>query len=290
MRRWLTLGGVVALATLAALTYVHFKPTTDSLYRDPDCIHRYKQLFSEPELKVSVFFGYKDARPQRYVGDRYERARLVQKVTRKCGRDDLCGFERSPDDANLFYKNITLPWGSEKRVILEIADSSVAADDQANRNNPFQHFKSAKTREAFHKALTSSHVIFYNGHSRAGGGPDFYPPKINSTGKVLYTEYREQQQGFMDVLEVMGRESLKSRAQLLGLFSCKSSQHFTNELKKERPDLALISSPSLIYYQDALENTAQALSALLRQECQDDFQRRLKHKDPIKGSLLADFF
>ena len=107
---------------------------------------------------------------------------------------------------------------------------------------------------------------------------------------MLYSEYFQKQQGFMEVLEVMGRERLKSQAQLVGLFSCKSSQHFTDELKKERPDLALISSPSLIYYQDALENTAQALTALLRQDCQETFETRLKHKDPLKGSLLVDFF
>ena len=131
---------------LVALVFATLYFNQNKVHRDPDCIHRYKKLFKEPELRVSILFGYKDARPQRYVGDRYERARLVQKVTRRCRGEDLCGFERSAEDASLFYKTLQLPWGGEKRVVLEIVDSSAGADDQANRNNPFQRWKNAKAR------------------------------------------------------------------------------------------------------------------------------------------------
>jgi hypothetical protein len=259
---------------------------------DRSCVPRYKKLYGDSELKISVFFGYKDSRPQRFVGDRYERSQLVQRVLRKCskGVPQPCGFQRDPEDLNRFYREIKTPWGQVKSVILTVMDSSLSADDQYNRRASLQEWKSKDTKRAFHDALINSHVVLYNGHSRTGGGPDFYPPQINSKGKVLYEHYRTAQQGFMDMLEVLGRGALLARSQLVGLFSCQSSHYFTEAVRKERPGMALIGSSSLIYYKDALENTAETIGALLDMECRENFRRRLKENDPLKGSVLEHFF
>lgn len=287
---------VLGLATLigcvlAASFFYWQQKNQVSFHLDPACRARYKKLYAEEELKVTVVFGYKDARPQRFVGDRYERAALVLRALTACTapQGGFCGFARDPEDGHVFLKTIPTPWGP-KSVRLQIMDSSVGPDDQDNRQNPFQEWKSQRTKQVFLEALTDSHVVLYNGHSRAGGGPDFLPPLINSLGRVLYADYRQAQRGFMSMLQVLGREHLRARSQVLGLFSCKSSQLFEEQLRKSRPDLALIGSESLIYFKDALENTAATLDSLLRLKCQESFEEALKQRDPLKGSQLVNFF
>ena len=57
-----------------------------------------------------MVFGYKDSRPARFVGDRHERLALIQRLTSECsGSQQACGFERSPENSDLFIKSIMGP-------------------------------------------------------------------------------------------------------------------------------------------------------------------------------------
>src|SRR4051812_11465617 len=63
------------------------------------CRRRYLSFYEKPEIDVKIVFGYKDARPARFVADRYERAVFIQRLVRECkGENFACGFRRGEAD------------------------------------------------------------------------------------------------------------------------------------------------------------------------------------------------
>ena len=234
----------------------------------PECRSKLEKVYTGDELKIAVLFGYKDARPARFVGDRYERLLFIDSLMSPCkslsGRG-LCGFKRDEKDPELFTKTGVSPFGRDMPVSLRVIDSSAGPDDQANRRNPFQRWKSERARAALLTALNESQVVAYDGHSRVGGGPDFFPPKIYPSGKVAYESYLSGQQGLVDLEQ--GLKSSGSQAVWVGLFSCASTQFFNERLRRARPGLQLWSSSELLYFSDALEKMREALNRLLSLRC-----------------------
>jgi hypothetical protein len=135
--------------------------------------------------------------------------------------------------------------------------------------------------------LQQADAVFYNGHSRDGGGPDFAPPRLTENGHVDYTWYEKNQPGIRPVMKRLDNDA---KVKLLGLFSCSSTKHFDDKLRAAKPGLALISSPKLLYYADANKNMFAALSALLRQECEADFHKALRSQAEVGNTHLTGFF
>lgn len=248
---------------------------------DLSCRTTYRKLFSKGVANIRVVFGYKDTRPSRFVGDRHERLAFVQRILRPCKTGQFaCGFSRSPDNADHFLKTLIGPDQQMVTVKLLVANSSVASDDQSNRENPLQRWQSSYAKNAFYSGIETADVVFYNGHSRFGGGPDFEPPVLTDSGDVEVSHYKGKRPGFEAI-----RDRLRSRKKaeasgnglkVLGLFSCDSSQHFTAEIARES-GTGLISSRTLIYYADALEDSLTALSGLLEMRCERDYKSLLRH-------------
>src|SRR4051794_273146 len=82
---------------------------------EPRCRAAYLNLFHGDQLDVRLVFGYKDARPARLVGDRYERAAILDRITNTEGPDAL-GFSRDPRDDDHFTRVILGPDGKAKTV------------------------------------------------------------------------------------------------------------------------------------------------------------------------------
>ena len=101
-----------------------------------------------------------------------------------------CDFIRDPHDMEILTRTIIGPAGRPVRVLLRVLDSSVTADDDRNRELIAQKRKSARVRRSFLAALDGSDVVFYLGHSRDGGGPDFSPPRLGPDSHVRYASYR----------------------------------------------------------------------------------------------------
>jgi hypothetical protein len=259
-------------------------------FESESCRKRYLSFYEKPTVDVKVVFGYKDARPARFVADRYERAIFVQRLLRPCrGVDHACGFTRSDADADLFLRKIAGPDGKERTVYLRVVQSSVGPDDEANRKDPYQAWRTRYANLAFLQGLTSADAVFYNGHSRGGGGPDFTPPKLGRDGGVAFDWYRERQPGFDPIVATL--EGAPSHLKLLGLFSCASTKLFLDRIQKVKPDLGLITSSRLIYFSDALESSLEALSALLAMRCEDDFQESFeKRRVRASGARISGFF
>lgn len=230
----------------------------------PQCSVMEKSLYSRDTLKVRMVFGYKDARPARFVGDRHERLAFIEKITTPCSSDKetRCGFARSHDNADLFLKKVKVKKRTH-RVLLWVVNSSVGTDDQENRDDPFQRWKSKYAEEAFTTGLRDADVVLYDGHSRFGGGPDFAPPELGRGDVVDPAAYLSTRSGLTKMTKAMkGSKRLK----MLGLFSCASSQHFNEEIRAVSK-AGLVSSKVLMYYSDALAQSLSTLDDVLTGRC-----------------------
>ncbi len=228
-------------------------------------------LYSKSTIRVRMVFGYKDARPARFVGDRHERLAFIERVTSACEKSSLsCGFIRSRENADLFMKKISIR-GKARKVLLWVVNSSVGTDDQENRADPFQRWKSKYAEQAFLAGLRDADVVMYNGHSRFGGGPDFASPKLADDGTVDPTGYQTDRPGLTKMLSALEnavppKAAPFSRLKLLGLFSCSSSQHFNQEIHGISK-AGVVSSKVLMYYSDALNQSLSTLDDVLKAKC-----------------------
>ena len=257
---------------------------------DERCLARYERIFALDELRFTVAFGYKDARPARFVGDRYEKAPLVQRLLKTCPKEapeGACGFARSLLDANLLEREVFAPDNQKRKLVLEIIHASAGPDDQENRENPFQKWLSENARERFLEGVRKSTVVLYNGHSRVGGGPDFRAPRINSNGAILYDDYRIEEAGLKSLLAALAAPG--TEVEVLGLLSCASSQLFEKRLHLTKKNLAVWSSRELLYFADALEDSWNFLDALIRKECHPRFEKITSARSGMAGSKLSGF-
>ncbi len=222
---------------------------------------------TEQALNIQVFFGYKDARPARFVADRYESEVFVHLLMSDCnqGRND-CEFKKILDPVDpgteILQKKIISKQGIRKVINLKVFSSSVTADDVENRRNLFQNWKSNYVKKEFVKALQTADVIFYNGHSRAGGGPDFSPPQLTRSNHVNYVFYQKKRPGLNLILDTL-KKNQKSPLKIIGMFSCKSDQLFKEKIEASKPFLKLIGSRQLLYFSDALNQSLNQLVELL---------------------------
>jgi hypothetical protein len=286
-RKWVgvIILGVITTGLSAALLFLVF------IKRDPACRKPYRALTQDGSLVVTVAFGYKDSRPTRFVGDRYERAVFSDILLRTCEGDEVvCGFAPDRGNAELFTKKIVWWDGQERKVQIQLLASSVGPDDEWNRKSSLQKWNSERTKRLFRKALAASDVVFYNGHSRAGGGPDFFPPRIYKSGGIQYDWYKREQPGIKDLLEDLEATKRARQPRLLGVFSCASSKLFTEAILATKPKLGLIASEALLYQGDAMQNMVAALRAVLKGECEATFNKRLRAGDPSVGSKIIGFF
>jgi hypothetical protein len=226
------------------------------------CEKTYAKFYAKPVLDFRIIFGYKDARPARYVGDRYEEAYFIQKILG-------LGFERVKNQDDTFAYSVIAPDGQKKAIRLSIAGSSVGPDDDENRNDPFQKWKSTYAENLFLNGLKTADLVFYYGHSRDGGGPDFNPPKLTKNHHTDYAWYVKHRTGLKKMLAAV--KSGQKDARLLGLYSCVSDKLFTKSLQKVNPNISLMTSHVLLYYNDALDGMFEALSAIIKMKCQQDF-------------------
>ena len=259
--------------------------------KNSKCSDAYKGAFAKGSLDVSIVFGYKDTRPSRFVADLFERSALVHQLTSPCPSTHFfaCAFTRDEDDSDQFTRSL-VSRGKTLLVRLRVAHSSIGPDDEINRKQAQQAWQSRATRLAFDTALAQADAVFYIGHSRDGGGPDFDPPRLTQDGHVDYESYAKRKDGLEHLIQQLEKRSA-SHPLLLGLMSCSSQTHFASEVLGQFPGLGLLSSRVLIYYTDALENTLFGLNAFLRQDCGAQFNAALSTRSSrSKGIQHEGFF
>jgi hypothetical protein len=218
-------------------------------------------------LDVRVFFGYKDSRPARFVADRYEKALFIKILMSPCSEHRWdCDFlpikELKNNNSTTLFRRARSYGGIETQVLIQIFDSSAGPDDYENRRNPFQKWKSNFVENEFKKALVDAEIIFYNGHSRAGGGPDFSPPLLTKKDHVNYSYYQKRKQGLNLILDTLN-ENPSSKLKLISLHSCQSDQLFRQQIEFTKQGLKVNGSRELLYSSDALNESLKNLSQLI---------------------------
>ena len=237
------------------------------------CKQTYADFYRPDDLDFRVVFGYKDARPARLVTDRYERINFIQRLLK-------IGFIRDANDDELLEFAFIAPGGATKRIHLRVVDSSVGPDDEVNRLNPFQRWKSGHARESFLEGVEKGNTVLYIGHSRKEGGPDFEPPHCVADGHIAYTWYEKSKPGLRDLQKTL--RSSRQGKRLIGLLSCDSGQHFSREVKRLNPHLGLISNASVLYYTESIEDGVQILQHLTELKCESGFLP--------SGTVMTGFF
>jgi hypothetical protein len=256
-----------------------------------ECRSRYERIYAFDEPRFTMAFGYKDARPARFVGDRYERALMAERLLAECPEgapQGACGFERDAPDSDVFRRMIVGPDGRPRRIRLELLHAAAGPDDQDNRTNPHQKWLSEYAESRFQESIRKSTVVLYNGHSRVGGGPDFSPPLINSEGTILYSEYKLAERELKNLLKTLNDGA--TEVEVLGLLSCASSQLFDERLRQAKRSLAVWSSRELLYFADALDDSWSLLDALLKMKCRTDFERIAETRPNQAGSKMIGFY
>jgi hypothetical protein len=278
---WLSL--VLICFSLGYRSYQSQKLWRDRVdFLDPQCRSSYQQLFSKEKIDIRIVFGYKDARPARFVGDRYERNALIEEIIKPCEPERFdCGFKRSAKDAFLFTKPIQGLAGNHHLLSLRIVNSSVGPDDEVNRQNPFQKWQSEMAQRNFIEGLSEADIIFYNGHSRDGGGPDFEPPKLTVQKHINYSWYKAHKKNLRQMHQIVQAGIVKPK--IVGLFSCVS--HRLLPSTRVNKNVAWLTSQKLVYYADALNSMRDALSALLGFSCQGDFDSLVGKKEKEDATI-----
>jgi len=269
----------------------------------PECRKTYRDFYKirgdrrletrdDSEINISVAFGYMDNRTDvvkstaaKDVDDQYEKAAFFELLRAPCeaGTMGACGFKYESDDADVLIKRVRMigPDGvmRYRTLRLRAKDSSVSDDDVANRNQlaEEQRLKSEETQRFFQESLRSADMVFYLGHARGGGGPDFSPPRLHGRYQLSDLNWYRRYHPGTDLM-YGALQSSAQQPKIIGLFACYSKELFSQGLRQAAPHSGLILSGDN-EAQTALAQAMTALDSVLAGRCEGDFRRSL---DSIK--------
>lgn len=237
------------------------------------CPDKYTHVLNQGKLDMTVVFGYND-NEEGLVSDAYEKSALIEALTQPCHSQYLyaCGFALR-DDQTLTKMG---QWqGQDIQITMHVQNSSFSLIDRDNKSDfkDQQREKSLATEQVFIKGLQLSDAVFYVGHSRDGGGPDFQPPRLLTQGKVNYPWYRQNEPGLKVLLKALKTSIVP--APLVGLFSCASRQHFKGRIHAEVPRARLMLSENLSHFVYFNQVLLGALDAVIGFKCAGAFQESL---------------
>jgi hypothetical protein len=163
------------------------------------CINTYKRFYAKDTIDIRIAYGYLDDEGGGVTEDYARKAAVVEHFKEKpCPPHyNACGFTQG-DDPDVLTKDVTLPDGSHKKIVIRIKASAVSGDDERNRGDlkARQEEQSRKMKEFWSDSLRHGDAVFYDGHARDGGGPSFEPPhRIRDTQPYVACEKRVKLKG-----------------------------------------------------------------------------------------------
>jgi hypothetical protein len=268
--------------------------------RTPACSDFYSRLSHFGVLDVKVIFGYFDLHdPWQLVSgdpnqlyplntplDSYAFNAFVRTLQQPCtGPAMVCGFYIESREPMILSKIITGFDGKQLIVRVTTANSSVSTSGQDNITikSAEQAVKSAATEKLFLDSVSSADAVFYLGHARNGGGPDFQPPVTLPNGAVNYQGYYlKQHPGLIKLQQALQKS--RGAAKVFGMFACLSEQHFLKTVSTLAPGSAFIGADVLFDYSYLLASSLGALDGLMRGQCGNEFNQALR---PVDGLCPA---
>jgi len=263
------------------------------------CASLYHPMIQDGVLDIRYAFGYFDdsiGKPSIVNGINYgispsldiaAFASLRGVISGPCQYPNhrLCGFYEigNVNSGKLVFEK-TLPIQNQNtlvRITMTFASASESYLENIGRSAHIQKYLSEQSEDNFFGGLEVADVVFYNGHSRDGGGPDFHPPILNRYKKTDYKGYYQiQRPGIRRTLESLSQNP--NPGFILGLFSCYSRSHFYKSLMNQNPHQRMILSADTIDYFDSMKASIGYLEALLRGQCGQDMANTAKKGEKIR--------
>lgn len=188
-----------------------------------------------------------------------------------------CGFYEVPPFLNAVSRleKVVSRHGFSQTFSIQLSHSSASIYFLPNTNeNKYEQAEvTALSESNFLNGLAGeADIIFYNGHSRDGGGPDFSPPVLRASDlKVNYAGfYHLQKPGYKKMMSSLRLSGAKP--QVIGLFSCYSKKHFYRPMTLVGPQKGLILTGAAIDYLNTTLASLGYLEALLRGACGNDIR------------------
>lgn len=249
------------------------------------CQSKYKKVLSKGTLEINYGLGYFDnstGEDQILDGVNFGQAPSLDVDVYHVIRNKLmaacndtaslsCGFSENPSDVSpgktTLTKDITL-YDRPVQVRLNLVRGSLTPRYLENTTDrkAEQMAVSRQAEKLFFEDSKTADVIFYNGHSREGGGPDFNPPVHKPDGHVNYGLYQVKLNGIGRVLKLINSRRADPPV-MVGMFSCYSNRHFYEKLTKSAPKQALILSVDDINYEDSLQASLGYIEGFMHGEC-----------------------
>jgi hypothetical protein len=291
-------GHSIDLAKTMMATQGLFGPVTTQA-----CEAQVPEMTKDGQINVTVAFGYMDVStpdqsgdpvdlrlPRGTTLDRDAHAALELALLSACStfsvkssmvRNTACGFTKS---RGYLTKTIKDRFSGRRIAInLRLVAPSETSYDSLNTKSPSQISRSRATTDAFHNGLQSDDVVIYMGHARSGGGPDFYPPVLDSKGRVDYGHYKSRREGINGMLRSLS--STRTPPKIIGVLACKSTPLFARQIKTEAPHSILVTAGELFDYNDILPTGYAMIEAIASQSCSQRFQDLLRIQ-PASRSFL----
>lgn len=270
-----------------------------STQRD-QCANRYNKITSDGVIDIRIIMGYFDWTTGTEVkkdGGNYGLSPSIDPGAYQAVRDILTG--RCPGDAEFcnfdqesaysFSKRVNIQGRSVvARVQMYYASVSEYLNSNTGRYAAEQQQRSAASQAQFNAALKNADVVFYFGHSRNGGGPDFNPPIfIRGTNKVNYGGYyKANRPGLKKMIAALQGSS--HQPAILGLMSCDSRDHFLSSIRRVAPRTGLISSLNVLQVDGVYTAMIGAADAVLRGQCQPGFMESIRRTSFNARNITMD--
>jgi hypothetical protein len=211
-------------------------------------------------IQIGIAFGYIDQIPNDRVLDGLFFSRLQNLLTQECTPEEesICGFSTTSRNPLTFKKD---------KITITMFNSSVSASNQYNVQNPEQATKSELATGLIKSMANESDIIFYLGHSRKGGGPDFTPPLLTNDNKVDYEYYKTNRPGLNLLNDILPGSNVK----VFGIYSCDSLNNFSAYLRNNLPDVDFIFTDKATTPSDAFKVMTSDLRKVISNQCMKTF-------------------
>ncbi|HEY8270644.1 MAG TPA: hypothetical protein VIG33_07120 [Pseudobdellovibrionaceae bacterium] len=234
-------------------------------------------------LNIAVVLGYSDLTDEHVdlVTDAFTLALLDRKLTSPCTYEHqgFCEFkliEGKEHQVNHYARNLVINESEDIAVNIFTINSSysISNTDNKTKYKTLQGNQTQTARNFYSWAQQNADMVFYEGHSRDGGGPDFSPPRPSYSGAVNYPWYRTNKPGLKFLLSALNTAPEKPIT--LGLFSCASHVHFLKPLRQALPNAKLILSTKVVESGKTKLALLRTLESILNFECDSDLKARLR--------------
>lgn len=253
------------------------------------CLQRYNPIWADGLIDIRIALGYFDWTTGSNVfwdGKSYgvspsldiaTFAALRDLLTSSCyGNLRFCGFRADPNNAYRFVKNVQIHGRSyQARIEMHFSSATEYLESNLGSARDTQKQRTQYTENFFLNGLQSADAMFYFGHSRNGGGPDFNPPVfVSGQNKVNYNGYyKVQQPGFRKMVAAL---QSSEKTPILGLMSCASRDHFLSRLRQTAPATGVITSMDVLEIDVVYTAMIGAIDAILRGQCQSSFYQSMR--------------